>query len=232
MANGDILVYLTQDALPYNAYSVRNLIAPFSVDEKIGITFGRQIPYPNATPFARHLRAFNYPNESYIRTFDDRKKYGLKACFSSNSFAAYRKVLLEKIGWFKAGLIVGEDSWASAKILMEGYKIAYISNAMVYHSHNYSLFQEFKRYFDIGVFHKNEKWLIDIFNKTIDEGLKYVYSEIKFLLEHKYYYLIPVSLFRNLLKFLGYKLGYNYKKLPNILVKKISMHYEWWDKFS
>ncbi|MCD6419939.1 MAG: glycosyltransferase family 2 protein [Synergistetes bacterium] len=227
-AGGKILIYLTQDALPYNKYAIENIIKPFYKDEKIGAAYGRQIPYPNATPFARHLRIFNYPEKSYVRSLKDKSKYGLKTCFCSNSFAAYRKSALEEIGWFKNRLIVGEDSYAVAKMLLKGYKVAYVAEAKVYHSHNYSIMQEFKRYFDIGVFHKKEKWLLDTFGKATGEGRKYLFSEIKFLLGNGCYYLIPKSFFWSMFKFIGYRLGYNYDKLPISLVKRLSMHRDWW----
>ena len=63
--------------------------------------YGRQLPYENASLFASHLREFNYGTKSYIRTYDDREKYGIKTAFLSDSFAAYRRSALESIDWFK-----------------------------------------------------------------------------------------------------------------------------------
>ncbi|VCW13919.1 hypothetical protein BANRA_01245 [Escherichia coli] len=40
----------------------------------------------------------------------------------------------------------------TAKAILAGYKVAYVADAVVKHSHNYSPIDEFKRYFDIGVF--------------------------------------------------------------------------------
>ena len=228
IAKGEILIYLTQDALPSDKYAIRNLIIPFYKDEKISVTFGRQLPHSDATPFAKHLRIFNYPDKSYVRSLQDKERYGLKTCFCSNSFAAYRKSALEKIGWFKNGLIVSEDSYAVAKMILKGYKVAYVSEAMVYHSHNYTLFQEVKRYFDIGVFHRNEKWIKDIFGCATKQGKKYVISELKFLLRNHYYHLVPEFVIRNFFKYLGYKLGYNYRLLPLKLIKRLSFHTDWW----
>ena len=232
IAKGDILVYLTQDALPCDKYAIENLVNPFYKDEKIGVSFGRQLPYPDATLLAKHLRNFNYPDKSYVRSINEKEKYGLRTCFCSNSFAAYRKSALEEIGWFKNGLIVSEDSYAVAKMLLKGYKVAYVSEAMVYHSHNYTIFQELKRYFDIGVFHRRERWLIDTFGKATGEGKRYILSELKFLLSNHYYHLLPEFFVRNMFKFIGYKLGYNYYKLPKSIIKKLSMHSKWWDRVS
>jgi len=69
---GDILVYLTQDALPCDDRAIETLIQPLVAEQKCGAAFGRQIPCQNATPFAQHLRLFNYPQQSYTRTYADR----------------------------------------------------------------------------------------------------------------------------------------------------------------
>lgn len=227
IAKGDILIYLTQDALPLNEYSIENLVKPFE-DEKVGAAFGRQLPYPKATLFGKHLRSFNYPGTSYVRSLMDKKKYGIKTTFMSNSFAAYRKQALEEVGSFKENLIYGEDTYAGAKLLMAGYKIAYVSDAVVYHSHNYTVFQEFKRYFDLGVFHKKEKWILDEFGRAEGEGKRYVKSEMLFLFKNRKYHLLPELFIRNGLKFAGYNLGKNYEKIPKGIIKKISMHRYWW----
>lgn len=228
-ASGDIIVFLTQDALPCNKYAIEKILEPFE-DLNVGATYGRQIPYEETTLFGKHLRDFNYTETSYIRTLKDKEQYGIKTAFLSDSFAAYRKSALEKINYFKDGLIVGEDSYAGAKIMLNEYALAYCSEAQVYHSHSYTVIEEFKRYFDIGVFHKRENWILKEFGKAEGEGGKYVRSEFNYLLDHHAYYRIPEFFIRNGMKYIGYKLGQNYDHLPLKLVKKLSMHHLWWDK--
>ncbi|MFA5239543.1 MAG: glycosyltransferase [Phycisphaerae bacterium] len=218
-AKGDILVYLTQDALPYDEYAIENIIKPFNSDIKIGAAFGRQVPYPGASVFAEHLRSFNYPDTSYTRILEDRKNYGIKTAFLSNSFAAYRKSVLEEIGYFKSGLSFGEDACAGAKILLKGYKIAYVTEAIVLHSHNYTVWQDLKRYFDMGTFHRTENWLLEEFGKAEGEGIRYAKSEIKFLLKKKRFDLLPLSALRLVTKYLGYKLGTDYVRIRPLIAK-------------
>jgi rhamnosyltransferase len=227
IANGDILIYLTQDALPYDKFTIENIIKVFK-DKKIGAAYGRQIPYKNTNLFGKHLRFFNYPEYSYIRDKSDISKCGIKTAFLSDSFAAYRKSALKNIGWFKNNLILGEDTYAGAKMILKGYKLAYVAEAKVYHSHSYSVIEEFKRYFDIGVFHKCESWILKEFGKADGEGLKYIKSEVKYLLNNGAWYLLPEWFVRNGMKYIGYKLGQNYEKLPFWLIKKFSMHNKWW----
>jgi rhamnosyltransferase len=229
IATSDILVFLTQDALPYDENTIENIIKIFD-NQKISAAYGKQIPYEETSLFGKHLRQFNYGENSYVRDRNDIKKYGLKTAFLSDSFAAYRRNALENIGWFKDGLILGEDTYAGAKMILSGYSLAYVADAKVYHSHSYTILEEFRRYFDIGVFHKSEDWILQEFGKAEGEGMKYVKSEINYLLSNGAWYLLPEFIIRNGMKYLGYKLGQKYEKLPKWMIKRFSMHYRWWDK--
>ena len=229
LAKGNILIFLTQDALPYDEYSIYSIVKGFE-NAKVGAVYGKQISYKKTNLFGKHLREFNYGDNSYVRYKNDIGTFGLKTAFLSDSFAAYRKSALEKIGWFKDGLILGEDTYAGAKLILDNYGLAYVSEAKVYHSHSYSVWQEFKRYFDIGVFHQTESWILESFGKAEGEGMKYIKSEFKYLLDNGAWYLIPEFFLRNGMKYLGYKMGQNHNKLPIWLIKKFSMHHRWWDR--
>lgn len=228
LAKGEILVYLTQDALPFDENTVENVVKVFE-NEKIGAAYGRQLSYENTNLFGKHLREFNYTENAYVRSKTDIKQFGLKTAFLSDSFAAYRKSALESVGWFKDGLILGEDIYVGAKMILADYSLAYVSDAQVYHSHSYNVWQEFKRYFDIGVFHKKEEWILQAFGKAEGEGMKYIRSEINYLFSHGAWYLLPEFVLRNGMKYIGYKTGQYYAKLPQWLIQKFSMHHRWWN---
>jgi len=230
MAKGDVVIFLTQDALPCHHTTLENLLSAFKTP-LVSAAYGRQVPYEETHIFGKHLRLFNYPETSYVRTLADKDKYGIKTAFLSDSFAAYKKDSLAQVGWFKNGLIVGEDTYVGAKLLLKGYALSYCADAKTYHSHSYSIVEEFKRYFDIGVFHKQESWMIESFGKVEGEGGKYVKSEFKYLLKYHAYHKIPEFFIRNGMKYLGYKLGHHYKILPLYLLKKLSLHPSWWDKY-
>ena len=231
MVSGEIIVFLTQDALPVDNDAIEKIISAFK-DNSIGAAYGRQIPYRDTSIFGKHLRGFNYPEKSHSRTIQDSKKYGMKTVFLSDSFAAYRREALEKIGWLKDGLINSEDSYAGAKMLLAGYRLAYVAEAEVFHSHSYTVIEEFKRYFDIGVFYHTQKWILDTFGKAEGEGGRYVKSEFRYLLQHRAYHKIPEFFMRNGMKYLGYKLGQNYHRIPQNVIGKITMHPHWWKKES
>jgi rhamnosyltransferase len=228
-ASGEILIFMTQDVLPVDNHVVEHLIKPFANDF-VGAAYGRQLPHPHATPFAAHLRLFNYPENSYIADLKKHRRYGVKTPFLSNSFAAYRRKALEEIGWFREKMIMGEDTYAGAKLLLAGYKIAYVADALVYHSHNYKVWQEFKRYFDIGVFHNTERWIIQEFGSAEGEGMKYILSGLRFLANEQKIHLIPEFVLRAFVKYLGYKMGCHYEKLPKSVVPALSMHQGWWHR--
>lgn len=227
MASGDILIYMTQDAVPCDINSFENLIAPFS-DPRIGASYGRQLPHPDATCFSKHLRLFNYPEKSAVRCWQDRKKYGFKTAFISNSFAAYRKNLLENVGFFQDGLLFGEDTFTMAKLLRKGYCVAYAADAKVIHSHNYTVSQEFRRYFDIGVFHADKRDLLESFGTPLGEGKRYVRSEFSQLTGDHEFIRLPESILRNGAKFLAYNLGKRYSSLPRRFAVFCSFNKGWW----
>lgn len=224
--DSEILVFLTQDALLANSNSLRNLIKNFE-DPEIAAVYGRQLPHRDANPLATHARLFNYPAESQIKSQADISSLGIKTAFMSNSFSAYRKSVFDELGGFPENTILAEDMHLAARMILLGYKVAYSAEATVYHSHNYSLIEEFKRYFDIGVFQQKEAWIQDKFGKVAGEGKRFVLSELKFLWK-KQPLIIPKAILSTLFKFLGFKFGINWHRLPYFLCKKMSMHKGYW----
>lgn len=224
--DADIVLFLTQDAVLADSESLVRLIESFSA-VNIGAAYGRQLPHLNAMPIEAHARLFNYPAVSSVKSIEDAPRLGIKTAFISNSFAAYRRSALMDVGGFPSNTILSEDTYAAAKMLLHGWKIAYCADAQVYHSHNYSFIQEFKRYFDIGVFQARESWIREKFGQAEGEGLKYVMSEMKYLWNH-HSYLIPFACIRTVLKYIGYKLGLWEKQIPVSVKRHISMHKRYW----
>jgi len=227
-AQGEILVYLTQDAILLDDKSINKLIEPLRNDSSIGLAYGRQLPHENAGVFGSMARLFNYGNTSIVKDKMKSKELGIKTVFCSNSFAAYRKTTLNEVGGFPKNVILGEDSYVAAKMILKGYSTYYCSEARVRHSHDYNLISEFKRNFDIGVFHTHENWILESFNGAEGEGVKFVLKELKYLIQHNKVHLLPVSFLRNASKYLGYKLGTKEKYLGTNLKQKFSMYNGYW----
>ncbi|MNF79611.1 hypothetical protein D3C84_618250 [compost metagenome] len=225
--NYDIYIFLTQDAHLEDANAIQRLLAPF-IDERVGAVCGRQLPHADASPLAEHARLFNYPNESTIKTLNDAPTLGLKTPFVSNSFTAYRGLALKEAGGFPEHVILSEDMFVAAKMLLGGWKIAYSGDAQCRHSHNYTIKEEFRRYFDQGVFHGRESWIREHFGGAGGEGMRYVKSELKFLGLTRLH-LWPAALLRNACKLLAYKLGQKEKCMSIWLKKKLGMYKGYWN---
>ncbi len=221
----DIFIFLTQDAFLKDVHSLPNLIKPFS-DPNVGAVCGRQLPHADANPIARHAREFNYPEFSEVKT--KSSGFGMKTVFMSNSFAAYRATALVDAGGFPGHVILSEDMYVTAKMALKGWKIAYAGNACCFHSHNYTPWGEFKRYFDIGVFHGREPWIRQQFGGAESEGMRYVLSELKYIGLGKPGWLFR-SILTSVLKFVGYRLGVLERYLPIRIKKFLSMHKRFWD---
>ena len=218
----DFVVFMTQDAVLHDENALQHIIEPFS-DNKVAAVCGRQLPRQGATSIEAHARLYNYSTQSFSRTFDDRYEFGLKTAFISNSFAAYRISALNEVGGFPENVIFGEDMYVAAKLLSCGYRIAYSADACVYHSHHYSLLQEMRRYFDMGVFHSREPWVRQELGGAEGEGLKFVQSEFKYLLKYAFWK-IPEGILRTLFRYVGYRLGLLEKSLPVWLKKSLAMN--------
>ncbi|MCI5167439.1 MAG: glycosyltransferase [Candidatus Electrothrix sp. GM3_4] len=227
---GDILVFMTQDAVPAGNNALELLVRSFGSNEKVAAAYGRQLPAEDATLFGEHLRLFNYPDKSQLRCQTDWELYGFKTVFISNSFAAWRRDLLAEQGYFPEQLLFGEDTVALAKMLEKEYYVAYVSEATVLHSHNYSIMQDFKRYFDIGVLHETQAKHLLQHGGPAGAGRKYVLSELAMIAEKKKYYLLPEAFLRNLCKFIAYKTGRSFKMLPGNCPARFSMNPGWWHR--
>jgi rhamnosyltransferase len=222
------LVYLTQDAIPCGEDSVERLLSAFN-DPEVGAAYGRQLPREEAGPIERHARMFNYPEAPDIRAFASLKRLGIKAAFFSNSFGAYRRTALDEAGGFPNHTPVSEEVTIAARMLMAGWKIAYQADAAAIHSHALTVSKEFSRYFDIGVHHARETWLLSHFGNAGGEGCSFVASQMRYLLKTKPSD-IPLAMVRNLSKWCSYQLGLHEKSLPLALKRALSGQPNFWQK--
>lgn len=226
--NCDIVIFLTQDAIIQNSGSIDKLISLFEIEPDLAAAYGKQLPHDDANPIASHARIFNYSDHEYVVDKQNALSLGIKAVFLSNSFSAYRLSAFQKIGGFANNTILCEDMLFAAKALIADFKIGYQPESKVKHSHNYSPVEEFRRYFDIGVFHSEHSWIGKQFGSTGNEGAKFLKSEFSYLFKYAPFY-IPLAAINDLSKIIGYKIGRKYKILPKWIIKKMSMHKRYWN---
>ncbi len=230
----DFIVFLTQDAILASPNALAELLQAFE-EPQVAAAFGRQLPNPEASWLETHTRAFNYPDVSRTVQLQDKASLGIKACFLSNSFAAYRLQALTAQGGFPGHLPLGEDTFTAAKFLLSGQSLRYQATAAVYHSHNYNGLQDFQRMFDTGVFHAQNPWLLQSFGKAEGEGVKLVKSQWAYLkaqANQSQHYNLLQGIFQwiiaNVMKLVGYQLGRAHQWLPLALVKKCAMNKVFW----
>ena len=204
-AAGDILVFMTQDAIPLNGSLLRELTAPLQ-EHDIAASYARQIPRPDAPLLEIFMRQFNYPEEGAVKSMHDLKQLGIKTFFSSNVCSSMKKELFMKVGMFPETVRANEDMVITAKYIISGHKVAYVPEAMVIHSHNYSLFRQYLRYYNIGSSIRGNKWILD-YAHAEGEGLKFFREQVQFVVKKHKFHLIPYIFFESIAKFLGFRLG-------------------------
>lgn len=221
-----IIVFLTQDATLAIGTTLEEIVRHFD-DPVVAVAYGRQLPYEGATPIASHARVFNYGPQTTKKDAASAKQLGSKVFFCSNSFAAYRRSILLELGGFRRDLILGEDMEFAARAIRAGYAIVYCATAPVYHSHDYSVAETFRRYFDIGVFDDKNAWMREQFGSHRGEGLRFMASEWQYLWIHAPSQ-IPRAWLLTCAKFLGYRLGRFERLLPVGMKQRLSMQSSYW----
>ena len=132
------------------------------------------------------------------------------------------------MGYFGRRQLFAEDALAVGRLLLAGYQVAYVPEAWVYHSHDYGLLDEFKRYFDMGVTHRREQWLLATFGRASGQGMAYMRSGWRYLRRRRALRLFAPFCLRAAMKLVGYRLGLYSHLLPAGLRPRLSMQPSWW----
>lgn len=204
LSNADYVMFMTQDAIPYDEFLVSELIKTFK-DEDVYVAYARQLPKKDCKYVEKYVRSFNYPKEDVIKTKEDFEKIGIKTIFCSDVCAMYnRNAHIKLKGFPKTDF--NEDMIFAYKTVMAGKKVYYSANAKVIHSHNYTYIQQFKRNIEIG---RNQKEFDYIFGKikSESEGIKMIKNGVKHLIKKGKWYLIPDLVMSSGFKFIGYRVG-------------------------
>ena len=225
-SEADIFIFMTQDAVPANEYLLEKLIAPLN-DETVACSYARQLPAEDSTMTEQLTRVYNYPAVGRIKSKEDLKELGIKTFFCSNVCCAYNAKIFKELKGFINHTIFNEDMIYAAKVIDNGYKIAYAADAEVIHSHNYSAGQQFHRNFDLGVSQADHPEIFGNISSE-SEGIKMVKETITKLKNAGCTKEIPGYIVTSGCKFIGYRLGKMYKKLPMWLIRKCTMSPAYW----
>ena len=188
-SRADIIVFVTQDIEIRNNDWLKNLVNPI-IKGEAEACYSRQLTkYEN---IEKYTRESNYPEKSMIKSKKDIKKLGLKTFFFSDASSAIKtEVFKELKGYDGKNLPTNEDMYIAYKLITNGYKIKYCADSIVYHSHNFTLKEIYKRYKLTGQFFKENKYLDEYGTNGSGASLaKYILKRIiqerKFLLLFRY----------------------------------------------
>jgi len=224
-AKGEIVVLLTQDAMPADGKWLSGLLAPFS-DPQVVASYSRQVPNADANPMERFFLLKRFPPGPPVR----RVKRGdaplqLEDVFFSNVSAAIRRDALLRHP-FDEGLIMSEDQQFSRDVIAAGHAVVYQPDSVVVHSHNYSLATCFRRYFD-SVYSLTLIFPRHGIGTTASMGASYLLAEVWYMTRNH-----PLSLpryfFYNIAKIGGSLAAHLADRLPRSVVRALSLHrYHW-----
>jgi rhamnosyltransferase len=228
LARGDDLLYLTQDAIPADPHAFERLAEALHSARDIAIAYGRHQPRAGANAFGAHLRLFAYPEVSHVRSAADVPRVGLRTAFASNSFAVYRRSALEDVGGFAPRIVSNEDLHAAARMLLRGWRISYTADAVVEHSHDYSAFAEARQFFDTGVMHAEERWLLSALGVPEGSAAEFARSEYAYLRTRREPWPLARWGYRNTVRLIAYRLGRAHRVLPTLVKRRLTAQPAYW----
>lgn len=229
ISHADIVLYMTQDAVPADEHLIEKFANVFEKHLEIGIAYGRQLPREDCNIIERYTRRFNYPEKSRIKSKVDLPQLGIKTFFCSDVCAAYRRNYLLSAGGFEDPTIFNEDMIFAGKRILAGDKVAYVAEAKVIHSHNYTGSQQFHRNFDLAVSQAQHPEVFDGVPSE-GEGIRMVKATAKYLIWSGQPLKIWNLVYQSGCKYIGYFLGRRYEKLPKWFVLKCTSSPKYWKK--
>jgi len=223
-ASGDIVAFLSQDALPRDAKWLAELLKPFE-DPAIAAAYSRQVPYPDANPMETYFLAKHFPDKAEKRTREPGETLVLSRVFFSNVSSAVRRSLLLEYP-FDETLIMSEDQKLSLELMNAGHSVVYAAGSVVLHSHNYTIGMAFKRYVD-SIYSLTLIFPKHGLRTSTAMGSGYVLREMSWMarrhtLTLPYYFLYTAT------KIAGTLTGHVVGRLPRSWARRVSLHkYHW-----
>lgn len=153
-SKGEIMVYLSQDAVPANENWLSEMVAPFEISDNIKAVLGRQIPRRGCFPAMKYDIEAVFDEQGVndaVTIWGNRDeffkgKYTKESFYSDVCSAAPREFLVNEIGY--RDVAYSEDYEYGKDIIDAGYLKAYNAKAIVEHSNDIELKNYRKRIFD------------------------------------------------------------------------------------
>jgi rhamnosyltransferase len=229
LARGEILVWTTHDAYPDSPHWLERLTAPLRAAEPdVAGVYGRQIAHHDASPPERYFLDFVYgPNARLQRAASVDELTMDTTLFSNANSAMPRQLLLDNP--FADDILIAEDQDWSRRMLLAGKAIRYEPDAAVRHSHPYTIFTAFRRFFESGVagsrtFLAGGRSAQGVLRR---KGLDYARGELRWLVRTGNARWIPYTCVYEGLKLVGIQLGARHERLPLWLKRRWTRYPEW-----
>ena len=222
LAQGKILVFLSQDAIPASQDWLKAMISNFA-DPAVGAVYGRQFPKPGSSLERQYALEAVYGEKKIVKDPTKRHGRGYRFYHFSDVNAAIRRSVWEKTQ-FPEDLKVFEDLGIAKRVLDSGWKIVYEPEAAVIHSHDHDTLGLFKRYFDIGYTLKHLKiWDAPGTRQSLlRDGFRMLKNKTKHSRSDSPAWSLRKGLQQDFAKSLGMFLGLNQNCLPLVLKRRLS----------
>ena len=229
LARGDVLVWTTHDAYPERDDWLDLLTAAVREEGSgVGGVYGRQLAHLNATPPERYFLDFLYGPESRVQRASSVEDLSMETTLFSNANSAMPRELLERFPFAEDVLIAEDQDW-SRRVLLDGYELHYEARAAVRHSHAYTLFTGFRRFFESGVaadrsFLAGGGQARGVLRR---KATAYARGELGWLVRNGHARWIPYTLLYEAAKFAGLQLGARHERLPMWLKSRWTRYPGW-----
>ncbi|MDD5676886.1 MAG: glycosyltransferase [Kiritimatiellae bacterium] len=226
-AEGEIIVLMTQDALPADRHWLASLLEPLA-DQQVAAVYSRQVPQPNAPPTEQFFLQYHFPPGPPMRREQPAgRSPTLADVFFSNVSAAVRREILLRHP-FDETLIMSEDQQFARDLIAAGYTIVYQPSSVVVHSHRYSLGTAFRRYFD-SVYSLTLIFPAHDLKVSAAMGRRYLRQEISYMMRHHPLY-VPYYCLYTLAKAAGVLCSHFAGRMPLWLARACSLHRYYWEE--
>ena len=139
LASSKFGIFLNADATPQGSDWLGPLVTAL-LDQQVAAAFGRQIPRPDCRAVFAH---------DYERCFGSNRESAKWEHFFSMASSGIRKDIWAKRG-FNERMQYSEDDEFTRWCRAQGYRVVYVPESVVMHSHNYTAAQTWKRSFGEG----------------------------------------------------------------------------------
>jgi rhamnosyltransferase len=228
LARGDVFVFTTQDASPVDQRWLARLIEPLE-DERVAGAYGRQLPHPGASPPERYFLDFLYGSAPRVQEAASAAELSMETTLYSNVNSAILRRVFERFR-FADDIIMSEDQEWARRVLLAGYRLVYVSDAAVRHSHAYTLRSAFRRFFDSGA-SADRAYLGGgrpsgrVLRRS---ALRYAWGELGWLWRTGQRRWIPYAIVYEGVKLIGLQLGARHRVLPLWLKRSMSALPAYW----